>query len=89
MYVHVHTCTYIYIHVYGYAHNYLQYTCISIDELSLSVSLPVVQMPSDQYTLELSNTTVASLDKEMSRVTGMILGDTEIVLHDKSKNLKE
>ena len=55
----------------------------------LSVSLPVVQMPSDQYTLELSNTTVASLDKEISRVTGMILGDTEIVLHDKSKNLKE
>ena len=46
--------------------------------------LLVVVMPSEQYTLELLNTTVASLDRAKSRVTGMIIGSTEIVLHDKS-----
>ena len=44
----------------------------------------VVPMPSDQYTLELTNTTVGRLDQRRSRVTGLVIGDTEIVLQDKS-----
>lgn len=44
----------------------------------------VVPMPSDQYTLELTNTTVGRLDRRRSRVTGLVIGDTEIVLQDKS-----
>lgn len=44
----------------------------------------VVAMPSDQYSLELTNTTVASLDIQTSNVTGMVIGDTEVVLQDKS-----
>ena len=44
----------------------------------------VVPMPSEQYTLELTNTTVGTLDKQRSRVTGLVIGDTEIVLQDKS-----
>ena len=47
--------------------------------------LLVVSMPSEQYSLELLNGTVASLDRAVSRVTGMIIGSTEIVLHDKSR----
>ena len=44
----------------------------------------VVGMPSDQYSLELTNTTVASLDTPSSNVTGLVVGDTEVVLQDKS-----
>ena len=44
----------------------------------------VVPMPSDQYTLELTNTTVGRLDRRRSRVIGLVIGDTEIVLQDKS-----
>ena len=44
----------------------------------------VVPMPSEQYTLELTNTTVGRLDRQRSRVTGLVIGDTEIVLQDKS-----
>ena len=45
----------------------------------------VVPMPSDQYTLELTNTTVGRLDRRRSRVTGLVIGDTELVLQDKSE----
>ena len=41
-------------------------------------------MPSDQYSLELTNTTAASLDPASSNVTGLVVGDTEVVLQDKS-----
>ena len=41
-------------------------------------------MPSEQYSLELTNTTVASLDIQTSNVTGLVIGDTEVVLQDKS-----
>ena len=44
----------------------------------------VVAMPSKQYTLELTNTTVGELDVERSRVTGLAVGFTELVLNDKS-----
>ena len=44
----------------------------------------VVPMPSEQYTLELTNTTVGELDRRRSRVTGLVIGDMEIVLQDKS-----
>ena len=44
----------------------------------------VVAMPSYQYSLELTNTTVASLDTPSSNVTGLVIGDTEVVLQDKS-----
>ena len=44
----------------------------------------IVVMPSDQYSLELTNTTVASLDTPSSNVTGLVIGDTEIILQDKS-----
>ena len=44
----------------------------------------VVPMPSDQYTLELTNYTVGELDTQRSRVTGMVVGYTEVVLQDKS-----
>ena len=44
----------------------------------------VVVMPSDQYSLELTNSTVASLDTASSNVTGLMVGDTEVVLQDKS-----
>ena len=45
----------------------------------------VVSMPCDQYSLELTNITVATFNKQLSRVTGMIIGDTELILHDKSE----
>ena len=44
----------------------------------------VVPMPSDQYSLELTNMTVGKLDSQRSRVTGMVIGYTEVVLQDKS-----
>ena len=44
----------------------------------------VVPMPSEQYTLELTNTTVGRLNRQRSRVTGLVIGDTELVLQDKS-----
>ena len=44
----------------------------------------VVPMPSDQYTLELTNYTVGELDTQKSRVTGLVVGYTEAVLQDKS-----
>ena len=44
----------------------------------------VVPMPSDQYTLELTNYTVGELDTQRSRVTGLVVGYTEAVLQDKS-----
>ena len=44
----------------------------------------VVPMPCDQYTLELTNSTVGKLDRQRSRVTGLIVGYTEVVLQDKS-----
>ena len=43
-------------------------------------------MPSDQYSLELTNETVAVLDRKISRVTGMTIGDTTILLLDKSES---
>ena len=43
----------------------------------------VVTMPSDQYSLELTNATVASLDVPTSNVTGLVIGHTDIVLQDK------
>lgn len=51
---------------------------------SLQGKTEVVAMPSEQYSLELTNTTVASLDVQTSNVTGLVIGDTEIVLQDKS-----
>ena len=33
-----------------------------------------VRMPSDQYSLDLTNTTVASLDRSLSRMTGLVIG---------------
>ena len=50
---------------------------------SLQDKTEVVAMPSDQYSLELTNTTVASLDVPTSNVTGLVVGNTEIVLQDK------
>ena len=47
-----------------------------------------MNMPSDQYNLVLTNTTVAKLNRLKSRVTGMVIGDTEIVLNDKSMPLQ-
>ena len=35
-------------------------------------------MPSEQYSLELTNTTVGKLDSERSRVTGLVVGYTEV-----------
>ena len=46
--------------------------------------IEVVSMPSDQYTLELTNLTVGRLDRKRSRVTGLVVGDTEVVLQDRS-----
>ena len=44
----------------------------------------VVPLPSDQYYLQLTNETVAELDPETSRVTGLVPGYTEVILHNKS-----
>ena len=41
-----------------------------------------ITMPSEQYSLELTNTTVGKLDSEKSRVTGLVVGYTEVVLQD-------
>ena len=41
-------------------------------------------MPSEQYSLELTNTIVGRLDPQRSRVTGLVVGYTEAVLQDKS-----
>ncbi|XP_070565297.1 nuclear pore membrane glycoprotein 210-like isoform X2 [Ptychodera flava] len=49
--------------------------------------LAFVTMPSLQYSLELKDSDVASLDRATSIVTGITQGDTEIVLKD--KNVKE
>ena len=38
-----------------------------------------ITMPSEQYSLELTNTTVGRLDSERSRVTGLVVGYTEVV----------
>ena len=46
--------------------------------------IEVVPMPSDQYTLELTNVTVGRLDRKRSRVTGLVVGDTDVVLQDRS-----
>eukprot|EP00731_Ephydatia_muelleri_P025275 Em0017g358a len=46
--------------------------------------IEVVPMPSDQYTLELTNLTVGRLDRKRSRVTGLVVGDTEVVLQDRN-----
>ena len=46
--------------------------------------IEVVPMPSDQYRLELTNVTVGRLDHQRSRVTGLLVGDTEVVLQDRS-----
>ncbi len=43
-----------------------------------------VPLPSDQHSLQLTNETVAELDSQKSRVTGVIIGFTEVVLQDKS-----
>lgn len=43
----------------------------------------VVAMPSDQYHLELTNGTVGRLDPHRLRVTGLVVGYTELVLQDK------
>ena len=42
----------------------------------------VITMPSEQYSLELTNTTVGELNSQRSRVTGLVVGYTEIVLQD-------
>ena len=42
----------------------------------------VITMPSEQYSLELTNTTVGELNLQRSRVTGLVVGYTEIVLQD-------
>ncbi len=44
----------------------------------------IITMPSEQYSLELTNTTVGKLDRERSRVTGLVVGYTEAVLQDMS-----
>ena len=44
----------------------------------------VVPLPSDQHSLQLTNQTVAELDTQKSRVTGLVIGFTEVVLQDKS-----
>ena len=44
----------------------------------------VVPMPSEQYSLDLTNTTVGRLDPQRSKVTGLVVGFTEVVLQDKS-----
>ena len=41
-----------------------------------------ITMPSEQYSLELTNTTVGRLDSKRSRVTGLVVGYTEVVLQD-------
>ena len=41
-----------------------------------------ITMPSEQYSLELTNTTIGKLDSERSRVTGLVVGYTEVVLQD-------
>ena len=71
-------------------HMFVIYYCSYLFDLVLELfilycPLLVVSMPSEQYSLELLNGTVASLDRAVSRVTGMIIGSTEIVLHDKSR----
>ena len=43
-----------------------------------------VPVPSDQHSLQLSNETVAELNTHKSRVTGLVIGFTEVVLQDKS-----
>lgn len=43
-----------------------------------------VPLPSDQHSLQLTNSTVAELNTHRSRVTGLVLGFTEVVLQDKS-----
>ena len=43
-----------------------------------------VPLPSDQHSLQLTNTSVAELNARRSRVTGLVLGFTEVVLQDKS-----
>ncbi len=42
----------------------------------------VMAMPSEQYSLELTNTTVGRLHPQRSRVTGLVVGYTEAVLQD-------
>ncbi len=42
----------------------------------------VIAMPSEQYSLELTNTTVGRLHPQRSRVTGLVVGYTEAVLQD-------
>lgn len=44
----------------------------------------VVPLPSSQYSLHLSNLTVAELDPLLSRVMGLVLGFTEVVVEDQS-----
>ena len=44
----------------------------------------IVTMPSDQYVLEVTNSTVGRLERKKSRVTGLVVGYTEVVLQDKS-----
>ena len=46
--------------------------------------IEVVPLPSDQYRLEVTNVTVGRLDHQKSRVTGLVVGDTEVVLQDRS-----
>ncbi len=43
-----------------------------------------ITMPTEQYSLELTNTTVGKLDPQRSRVTGLVMGFTEAVLQDLS-----
>ena len=44
----------------------------------------VVPLPSDQYSLSISDPTVAELDPALSRVTGLVIGYTEVVVEDQS-----
>ncbi|XP_014675942.1 PREDICTED: nuclear pore membrane glycoprotein 210-like [Priapulus caudatus] len=48
-----------------------------------------ISMPSQQYYLELTDTSIGSLEVDTSTVTGLKYGNTEIVLKDRNINIKE
>lgn len=56
------------------------YTFIFANSIFLAISLP-----SAEYSLQLSNTSICSLDQKTSKVYAMALGTTEITLIDSSK----
>ena len=46
--------------------------------------IEMVPLPSNRYSLSLSNSTVGELNPELSRVTGLVLGYTEVIVEDQS-----